>query len=135
MVENLLKPNKIIVFLITGLLIVFLNFFVSNVVAPVLFGISVFIFNFSIDNSINKSIIIKDSLWNFAKASIYIFVFVILITLISCQFIASVNLYCSKQNFQILIIKEFLVFYIPYVFVLAFWLRKVLMSWFNKRNK
>jgi len=71
-----------------------LNFFLPDFVIAAVFAAGGLVFTYSIEFAVGKKSIIKSTLWVFIVSSCWLFVSIIITSMVMCQIILSANSMC-----------------------------------------
>lgn len=126
--------NSLLISLMAGALMAFVNLFLIQIAAPITFGISVYFLNYSFSKVVDRNRVVSVGFIYFLLISVIIFIVALGVTSITCQIILTVNFYCAIQDLNLLLMREAVIFFVPWVFVFVFYLRKLIIEFLNKTN-
>ena len=115
--------------IISGFAAALVNFTFLSIASPVVFGISIYFLNYTIKNINNKERLVQITFIYFLLFASSVFFSVFTTSFLNCQFLVFVSLLCIAWNaILVLLIKEILILFVPWAFLLAFSIRKAVVN-------
>lgn len=129
---KILTLNRRLLLIVAGIVIASLNFFLPDFVIAAVFAAGGLVFTYSIEFAVGKKSIIKSTLWVFIVSSCWLFVSIIITSMVMCQIILSANSMCNRLALQEILVSEFVIFYIPWFFIVVFLVGKTVRIWIQR---
>ena len=117
-----------------GVLITLINFLLPLFTSPTVLGLSMYFLNYSLGINSNFRRSIRLAFVNYFIIAVICFVSALLLSLSVCRLITFLSQICILENIFLLITKEALVFFIPWAFVFAFWIRKLIKQYIDNKR-